>query len=32
MAATAFILRCKLATKNMKDFKNIREIAAEEPY
>lgn len=32
IAATAFVLRCKLATKNMKDFKRIKEIAAEEPY
>jgi hypothetical protein len=32
IAATAFMTRCKLLTKNLKDFKRIGEISAEEPY
>lgn len=32
IAATAFILRSKLITQNMKDFTKIKEISAEKPY
>jgi len=32
IAATAFLTRCKIITKNSKDFKRIKEINVEEPY
>lgn len=32
IAATAFHQKCKLWTKNKKDFEKIKEIEAEEPY
>lgn len=32
IAATAFIVRCNVATQNIKDFKRIAEINAEKPY
>lgn len=32
IAATAFILRSRLITQNMKDFTKIKEIHAEKPY
>ncbi|EQD63853.1 PIN domain protein [mine drainage metagenome] len=32
IAATAFILRSKLITQNMKDFTKIKEISVEKPY
>ncbi len=32
IAATAFHQKCKLWTKNMKDFEKIKEIEVEEPY
>jgi len=32
IAATAYLLKCKVWTKNIKEFEKIREIKAEEPY
>ena len=32
IAATTFIVRCKLTTRNIKDFGKVREINAEKPY
>ncbi len=32
IAATAFHQKCKLRTKNKKDFEKIKEIEIEEPY
>lgn len=32
IAATAFVSKCKLWTKNVQDFKRIKEIEIEEPY
>ena len=32
IAATAFMLRCKVATQNIKDFKIVKEIDVEKPY
>jgi predicted nucleic acid-binding protein len=32
IAATAFMIRCRLLTRNIKDFVKIKEITAEKPY
>ena len=32
IAATAYLLKCKVWTKNIKEFEKIKEIEAEEPY
>lgn len=32
IAATAFMLRCKVATQNTKDFRIVKEIEVEKPY
>jgi len=32
IAATAYLLTCKVWTKNIKEFEKIRELKAEEPY
>ena len=32
IAATAFLQKCKIWTKDIKDFKKIKEIEVKEPY